>query len=478
MDDASDAQVDWEPVKSALKAGDVVVALEGYEARVAGGAVAPQALSVEIAQAHVAQGNDLVRRSLWELALERYRRARKLDPASGEAAFRMGMAFRGAGATGAALACLREAQTLLAQLQHDPFCRHHLADAHFQEGLLLQEMGKLRPARAALRRALKVKPDYREVRHALDELLPKLPEATGGGSGVEREVLQGILDSLSAAQSERRREAVAALRDFPEYPDARTAALRLSEADPDPDVRFEARRTAGFLPRSQAPAVDLGTAGPAAALAASLAATDPGVRREALAAATRQTAPEMAAVVADHLKREDDSFALAQAVTLLAATGRREHAALLEPFLAHPSCRVVANAVEAIAHLAGELPLSLLLPLLESSDNRVRANALMTAVGARRPPVLDHLARMAASERESMRASALYCIERVEDPKVEAIAFEMLKRESAPELLWKVTTLLARVATQRLVPELEAMRDGDAARQGYAVYLLQAIAGR
>lgn len=473
--------IDWTPVHQALRDGDIVMALEMFDTLTRQGHEPPRELTVEIAAAHVSRGNDLARRNLWDLALGRYRRARRMDPENGEATYRMGAAFAEMGATGAALDCLREAQSLLRRRQADQFTRHHLADACFQEGLLLQAKGNLRGARAALRRALKVKPDYQAVRESLDQLLPRMPGEGLSEPAVEREVLSGILGSISASSPDRRREALAALRDFPEYPEARAAASRLSDADPDCDVRFEARRTLGALPRPAeepvAPATPEGQAG-VESLARQLQSQDPSVRRAALAEAGRAPAPEMAAILSARLQVEEDAYALAQTVGLLARTGTAAHAAALEPLLAHPSCRVVANTVEAITQLAGELPLGLLLPLLESGDNRVRANALMSAVGARRPPVLGHLARMSSSDKESMRASALYCLERIDDPRIEELVIDMLRRESSPELLWKLAKLLARIATRQSVPALEELRGAGGEQLSYAVYVLQALADR
>jgi len=97
-------------------------------------------------------------------AVEALRTATRLDPALGEAWFRLGVALGKAGDTDAAVAALRRVTVL----------RPDRADAHYIAGVLLGNAGRNADAEASLADAVRYQPGYAEARFALGRVREKL----------------------------------------------------------------------------------------------------------------------------------------------------------------------------------------------------------------------------------------------------------------------------------------------------------------
>jgi HEAT repeat protein len=118
------------------------------------------------------------------------------------------------------------------------------------------------------------------------------------------------------------------------------------------------------------------------------------------------------------LAHERDLFVLS---ALVNALGRLKHVQALPslvPLLASTDARVRANAVEVIGWLGQPEDLERLEPLLADADNRVRANAIVAChvlPGVNLGPALNE---MLSSPDPAMRKSAVYAIRTIGDPRL------------------------------------------------------------
>jgi hypothetical protein len=116
-----------------------------------------------------------------------------------------------------------------------------------------------------------------------------------------------------------------------------------------------------------------------------------------------------------------DPIYLASVVIALVKKGRREDVDRLFPLLEHSDDRVRANAVEVLGAHGNELHIPLLLPLLEDRSNRVAGNACLALARFDHPAVPRRIAAMLKSTLVSMRETATYVLSVLDKDYVEPL---------------------------------------------------------
>lgn len=145
-----------------------------------------------------------------------------------------------------------------------------------------------------------------------------------------------------------------------------------------------------------------------------------------------------------------------------------EHADLLEirPFLNSSDGRVRANAIEAIERL-GDPPevFAVLLPHLKDPEQRARANALKALSSLDSAMVLGALRNMVLSPSVAAKASALYVLSYLQSPEALELQ-EILARDASEEVRRRVAESLGGKQGDRVEALLEVLvndRDVDVA---------------
>jgi HEAT repeat protein len=200
--------------------------------------------------------------------------------------------------------------------------------------------------------------------------------------------------------------------------------LQRALGDPAPMIRERARHALEAwsgpgvpdLSGPVAPPPQTGAPGPAQALES----PDAVVRLEAVTALQDKAAPEAISVLLGHLPREEDPFVLSALILALARLGAVEAVTALLPYVEHTNDRVRANAVEALGTLAEQLRRRLI-PLLEDPSNRVSANAIIACHRLAGVDVRPALRRLLTSEAAAPRRSGVYAILNLGDPELDQL---------------------------------------------------------
>jgi len=157
------------------------------------------------------------------------------------------------------------------------------------------------------------------------------------------------------------------------------------------------------------------------------------------------------------LARERDPRIIATAIRALAQIGNEKTVTLLQVYLYFSDARIRANAVEAIEQLGQhESIISMLPPLLNDPDNRVRANVIK-AIGAVDPSeVLSHLQKMLRHKQLPQRSSAVYVLSQIKGKET----IDLLNQASTDEnegIRLQVVDALAKRTDQEVIPILRRL---------------------
>ncbi|MBI4869827.1 MAG: HEAT repeat domain-containing protein [Candidatus Wallbacteria bacterium] len=215
------------------------------------------------------------------------------------------------------------------------------------------------------------------------------------------------------ANAQVRAKVVQAL-EYQSHPQVPDLLARLSQ-DPDPAIAQAASRAAARRRPPQPPAARTPPAAPAAPRvappgpAASQAEVSPLVLRLQQIEAEKLTGARLE--VLEALEGEKEPIVVSAALSALSVVGTSEELGLVRRFLGHKNDRVRANAVEAVERLgSSEQVLTLLAPLANDRDNRVRGNTLK-ALGRYDPQsVLPHVEYLLSSADVETRATGLFVL--------------------------------------------------------------------
>ncbi len=152
--------------------------------------------------------------------------------------------------------------------------------------------------------------------------------------------------------------------------------------------------------------------------------------------------------------------------TLLAAVGRLGHSGALKalmPFLDSTDRRIRANAVEAIGLLANDEDLGVLEVFALDPDNRVRGNAIV-ALGNAGLDCSKAIQDMARAPDELMRLSAIYAL--VELGRLEQLSIlETLLEDPLPRVRKKAVDGLRILASDGMAPAGQLLRQAGLSEQ-------------
>jgi hypothetical protein len=298
--------------------------------------------------------------------------------------------------------------------------------------------------------------------------------------------LTAQLDSTLPAE---RDAALIALADFSHRSEVRKLFAARAETDPDPDVRYHARRL-----HAAVGAVFVSPPAPAVidylktfrqskrcdeeAFANLMKAEEPATRLQTMLVTAEMPVPGVVDLIVPHLKTEQDPWVLAAGVAAVGILGSAVNLPDITPFLRHESPRVIANAVSAAYSLAPDEAFPLATPLLVHVDNRVQGNVLMILLEKDRERFVGHLRLMASSRREAYRATALNCLKEMEPQVIAELALEMFQSEETSSLVSKEVEYLAENAGDGAVPALVQVAGRRPQRVPQVTLILERMAAR
>ncbi|MBI2943088.1 MAG: HEAT repeat domain-containing protein [Candidatus Wallbacteria bacterium] len=261
------------------------------------------------------------------------------------------------------------------------------------------------------------------------------------------------------ANAQVRAKVVQAL-EYQSHPQVPDLLARLSQ-DPDPAIAQAAARAAARRRPPQPPAARTPPAAPRAAPpgpAASQAEVSPLVLRLQQIETERLTAarPE----VLEALEGEKEPIVVSAALSALSVIGTSEELGLVRRFLGHKNDRVRANAVEAVERLgSSEQVLTLLAPLANDRDNRVRGNTLK-ALGRYDPQsVLPHVEYLLSSADVETRTTGLFVLATLDSVDTTEFFTRIVVDDDAGLRKRAVAALAGRPGTESLLERLAGDSD-------------------
>lgn len=181
------------------------------------------------------------------------------------------------------------------------------------------------------------------------------------------------------------------------------------------------------------------------------------------------------------LASEHDNEVLKTVLLGIGMMRDKRYTRALLPFVEHPSMRVTAAAIKSLCKLDPNMEIQTLHPLLASRDSKARLAAVL-ALMSQNPRLGDEmLAQLALSDNESLRHTAVKCLETIplesaqgyvvrmfipetKMPVLKDIARAIKKRGVTPEGLEKLNTYRSQLkASQPTDDEERALRDAKLA---------------
>lgn len=163
--------------------------------------------------------------------------------------------------------------------------------------------------------------------------------------------------------------------------------------------------------------------------------------------------------IADVLGRVKDEFIRAAAIISLGMLGHESSRDRIRQALADTDPRIRASAVEALGYALEDHPddLATLLPYLEDEHNRVRANAIMAVYSYAKEGALTALNGLSRSPRKWYRASAAFCLSRLQEPEVLGALVPLVNTEQDKDVLDRALASIANLSNPRLKPHLRKL---------------------
>ncbi len=287
-----------------------------------------------------------------------------------------------------------------------------------------------------------------------------------------------LLTELESPDPGIRRKAIACLESLHVAGPALEILLRVATADPEPELRQEARRALESLQNQERRGpVPLRPEDDPVEL---LDAPEPGVRLSACLAVADGKRAEALPGVLRRLATEDDAWVRAGLARAVGALGSPAEVAALRPLLSDADPRVVANAIEAIDSIGDELGFTLVVPFLSSPHHRVKSSALRAVYRQDRGQALRTLELMLRSPNPAMRTGAGWCAQSLPAEEAEPLLCEALGYETVAEQLERLVAMLVRVGSHRALGALAwAAADGyDGTRRGIAATGVEQLGAR
>lgn len=145
------------------------------------------------------------------------------------------------------------------------------------------------------------------------------------------------------------------------------------------------------------------------------------------------------------LGSESDNEVLKTVVLGVGMLRDKRYAQALLPFVEHPSMRVTAAAIKSLCKLDPNMEVQTLHPLLASRDDKARLAAVL-ALMSQNPRLGDEmLVQLAQSPTESLRHTAVKCLEAIPLERARALVVEMF----IPETRMPVLKNIARAIKKR-----------------------------
>lgn len=277
-----------------------------------------------------------------------------------------------------------------------------------------------------------------------------------------------LREDFTSPNPEVRKAAIYALGRLGSGPDVLLVLKNIAAEDEDPEVRYTAKKALnyweGVLSEDAGEPERVEVRRPDGGLdverfAGALASPRSGYQIAATVEAVKLGDPAALPPLRGMLEREQDPWVVSIAVKALGSLGGPEDVPRLTPFLEDSNHRVVANTIEALEMVSDPEIVAHVGSFLESPDNRVRANAVK-AVFPRDPDLaLRTLETMAINHRPWMRASAIYCLKVLDDPRCEGLLLEMARKEYAEDLTRQLLDAIVAQGSRSSVGVLAALAE-------------------
>jgi len=267
---------------------------------------------------------------------------------------------------------------------------------------------------------------------------------------LDQDLITELEEELKSESKERRKAALLSLLRVGSGSHVHEDVLNLAQEDPDPEIRYIARKALNQFNLTHRPEFD-----EARSLIQKLL-QNTGEKRKEVYRRVFSTAdsfmkiellrslimdPEalehkefLTEILRGLIREEKDKSLVPTYIKALGTFGTSAELGLLQKSLQSRNPRIVANAIEALEELGEESAQNMVLPLLTHDDNRVRANAIRLVYKFDPQRARDEIMKISQSEHPWMRASALYCLRTLKIDDAPAIAAEMIDREEDKEL--------------------------------------------
>ncbi len=166
-------------------------------------------------------------------------------------------------------------------------------------------------------------------------------------------------------------------------------------------------------------------------------------------------AKEILSMLISALDTEQDPQIISRLTKLIGKLGDSTVLMLLKKYLWHPDMRVVANTLEGLGCIYSLDVIPIVLPFLNSSDNRVKANAARALYGLNPAMALDKLKEMTSSEEVFFRDSAAYILASIADPPCQELLIELIMAETDMEVLKKSISTLCNKGDELTIDKIK-----------------------
>jgi len=147
-----------------------------------------------------------------------------------------------------------------------------------------------------------------------------------------------------------------------------------------------------------------------------LADPDPLVRQKYVALVEDRNDADLVPTLVAQIPVETDVRVLSTLVAVVGRMGDKNAVEAIVPLLDSPNDRVRANSVEAVALLAAPEDRRRMLRCLNDPNHRVRTNAILALWGQNFPGVRDALLQLATAREKKCRLAAIYAIGELGEP--------------------------------------------------------------
>ena len=188
--------------------------------------------------------------------------------------------------------------------------------------------------------------------------------------------------------------------------------------------------------------------------------TDPRIRVESIESVRDLSkksikSKEVLSMLISALDSESDPQIISRLTKLIGKLGDSTVILLLKKYLWHTDARVVANTLEGLGFIYSLDIIPIILPFLNSPDNRIKANAAKALYGLNPSLALEKLNEMINSEEVFFRDSGTYILSTIADPPCQDQLIELLLRENDTEIIKKAISALCNKGDSSTVDRIE-----------------------